>query len=93
MTATLQFFEDTPIDDAPSPAEQPQPIDASAKRPRVVVLASVNGGVGRSTLATALGSGLQRLGRRDGARGCEAIDQGCPFEVFAIRILQPGNEG
>lgn len=63
MTATLQFFEDTPIDDASSPAEQPQPIDASAKRPRVVVLASVNGGVGRSTLATALGSGLQRLGR------------------------------
>ncbi|WP_420893655.1 cellulose biosynthesis protein BcsQ [Pseudomonas gessardii] len=63
MTSTLQFFEDTPIDAASSPAEQPQPTVMPACRAQVVVLASVNGGVGRSTLATALGSGLQRLGR------------------------------
>ncbi len=63
MTSTLQFFEDTPIADAPCAAEQPQPIALPACHARVVVLASVNGGVGRSTLATALGSGLQRLGR------------------------------
>ncbi len=31
-------------------------------RPTVVALVSINGGVGRSTLATALSSGLQRLG-------------------------------
>ena len=63
MTSTLQFFEDTPLDDAPSPTEQPHPTVMPACRAQVVVLVSVNGGVGRSTLATALGSGLQRLGR------------------------------
>ena len=63
MTSTLQFFEDTPLDDAPSPAEQPRPTVMPACRAQVVVLVSVNGGVGRSTLATALGSGLQRQGR------------------------------
>jgi len=63
MTSTLQFFEDTPIDDALSPGEQPQPTAMPACRAQVVVLVSVNGGVGRSTLATALGSGLQRRGR------------------------------
>lgn len=34
----------------------------TALRPTVVALVSVNGGVGRSTLVTALSSGLQRLG-------------------------------
>ena len=63
ITSTLQFFEDTPLDDVRSPAEQPQPTAMPTCRARVVVLASVNGGVGRSTLATLLGSGLQRLGR------------------------------
>ncbi|MGY2290860.1 cellulose biosynthesis protein BcsQ [Pseudomonas sp. SDO528_S397] len=37
--------------------------DAPATRANVVVLVSVNGGVGRSTLVTALSSGLQRLGQ------------------------------
>ena len=63
VTSTLQFFEDTPIDDAPSSIEQPQPTAMPACRAQVVALVSGNGGVGRSTLATALGSGLQRLGR------------------------------
>ena len=75
--ARLHFFGTLPFDDgtrvnqkdgshfsthAPSAYEQPQPYDLSAPCPTVVALVSVNGGVGRSTLATALSSGLQRLG-------------------------------
>ena len=75
--ARLHFFGTLPFDDgtranqkdgsrfsAPAPAayEQPHHYDLSAPRPTVVALVSVNGGVGRSTLATALSSGLQRLG-------------------------------
>ncbi|KAF1006244.1 MAG: Cellulose biosynthesis protein BcsQ [Pseudomonas fluorescens] len=37
--------------------------DAPATRANVVALVSINGGVGRSTLVTALSSGLQRLGQ------------------------------
>src|SRR5450830_1602506 len=75
--ARLHFFGTLPFDDgtrvnqkdgsrfsthAPSANEQPQPYDLSAPCPTVVALVSVNGGVGRSTLVTALSSGLQRLG-------------------------------
>ncbi|KAF1027461.1 MAG: Cellulose biosynthesis protein BcsQ [Pseudomonas sp.] len=37
--------------------------DTPATRAKVVALVSINGGVGRSTLVTALSSGLQRLGQ------------------------------
>lgn len=43
--------------------EQPCVDDVPAVRATVVALVSVNGGVGRSTLVTALSSGLQRLGQ------------------------------
>lgn len=39
-----------------------QSTHSAALRPKVVALVSINGGVGRSTLATALSSGLQRHG-------------------------------
>ncbi len=75
--ARLHFFGTVPFDDGTRvnmkdgsrfdangscANEQPQPFDANAPRPNVVALVSVNGGVGRSTLVTALSSGLQRLG-------------------------------
>ena len=75
--ARLHFFGTIPFDDgtrvnakdgarfsanAPHANEHLQPFDANAPRPTVVALVSVNGGVGRSTLVTALSSGLQRLG-------------------------------
>jgi cellulose synthase operon protein YhjQ len=78
MDSTLHFFEDIPVDDSatlgmgsgasfthqtPCANEQPRPADAPAVRANVVALVSVNGGVGRSTLVTALSSGLQRLGQ------------------------------
>lgn len=75
--ARLHFFGSIPFDDgtrvnlnegsrlsahATYAHEHPQSQPLSALRPTVVALVSVNGGVGRSTLATALSSGLQRLG-------------------------------
>ncbi|QHF42520.1 cellulose synthase operon protein YhjQ [Pseudomonas sp. S35] len=75
--ARLHFFGSIPFDDgtrvnqkegsrfgayAPHATEHRHPAPLVALRPTVVALVSVNGGVGRSTLATALSSGLQRLG-------------------------------
>jgi cellulose synthase operon protein YhjQ len=75
--ARLHFFGTVPFDDGtrvnvkdgsrfspntPSAHEQPLAFDETAPRPNVVAVVSVNGGVGRSTLVTALSSGLQRLG-------------------------------
>lgn len=69
LNARLHFFGSIPVDDGtPFPSRtsnahtQSQPVDKAVRRPCVVALVSVNGGVGRSTLATALSSGLQRLG-------------------------------
>lgn len=76
MDSMLQFFEDIQIDDNASPhmgsgasfsphshCANEQRREAASIRANVVALVSVNGGVGRSTLATALSSGMQRLGR------------------------------
>ncbi|NVZ81717.1 cellulose biosynthesis protein BcsQ [Pseudomonas yamanorum] len=76
MDSMLQFFEDIPVDDSASlnmgsgasfsphsPCANEQRREAPSIRANVVALVSVNGGVGRSTLATALSSGMQRLGR------------------------------
>ncbi|AOE65788.1 cellulose synthase operon protein YhjQ [Pseudomonas fluorescens] len=67
--ARLHFFGSIPVDDgtpfsgqSPRANEQTQAVAGAAPRPSVVALVSVNGGVGRSTLATALSSGLQRHG-------------------------------
>lgn len=69
MNARLHFFGSIPVDDgtpfphlAPSANEHVLPVVVAGARPKVVALVSVNGGVGRSTLATALSSGLQRFG-------------------------------
>jgi len=69
LNARLHFFGSIPVDDGtpfspqtPSANEHCLPVDKAERRPCVVALVSVNGGVGRSTLATALSSGLQRLG-------------------------------
>lgn len=75
--ARLHFFGTIPFDDGtrvnakdgsrfsantPCAYEHSLPIDANAPPPKVMAVVSVNGGVGRSTLVTALSSGLQRLG-------------------------------
>ncbi len=88
MTSTLHFFEDLPVDSDQIPDDPPQPSDVPAPSPRVVVLASVNGGVGRSTLATALGSGLQRLGRA--VTVVELDPQGALHHHFGLPHDTPG---
>lgn len=70
LNARMHFFGSIPVDDGtpfppqqtPSANEHSQTVDVGLSRPKVVALVSVNGGVGRSTLATALSSGLQRSG-------------------------------
>lgn len=67
LNARLHFFGSIPVDDGtpyspPSANEHSQPMQVMAQRAKVVALVSINGGVGRSTLAAALSSGLQRQG-------------------------------
>ncbi|MBV4453846.1 MULTISPECIES: cellulose biosynthesis protein BcsQ [Pseudomonas] len=69
LDARLHFFGSIPVNDGaviPSPGadtdEQSQPVGGGATRAKVVALVSVNGGVGRSSLVTALSSGMQRQG-------------------------------
>lgn len=58
INARMHFFGSVPANEN----IHPQSIHQIALRPKVVALVSINGGVGRSTLATALSSGLQRHG-------------------------------
>ncbi|HCT07391.1 MAG TPA: cellulose synthase operon protein YhjQ [Pseudomonas sp.] len=67
LNARLHFFGSIPVDDGtpfppPSANEHAPLVQVMAQRPKVVALVSINGGVGRSTLAAALSSGLQRQG-------------------------------
>ncbi|TFY84138.1 cellulose synthase operon protein YhjQ [Pseudomonas kairouanensis] len=122
--ARLHFFGTIPFDDgtrvnmkdgsrfsanAPYPNEQSQPYDANAPRPTVVAVVSINGGVGRSTLVTALSSGLQRLGEpvvaldldpQNALRQHFGVDQqllgigrGSLINVKWETLLQPGFAG
>lgn len=58
INARMHFFGSVPANENPLS----QSTHPAALRPKVVALVSINGGVGRSTLATALSSGLQRHG-------------------------------
>lgn len=58
INARMHFFGSVPANEN----THPQSTHQIALRPKVVALVSINGGVGRSTLATALSSGLQRHG-------------------------------
>lgn len=67
LNSRLHFFGSIPVEDGPPfpPQDSTVPsalMEKAERRPCVVALVSVNGGVGRSTLATLLSSGLQRLG-------------------------------
>lgn len=101
MDSMLQFFEDIPVDDSTSlnmgsgasfslhsPCANEQPREAATIRANVVALVSVNGGVGRSTLVTALSSGLQRLGRRVVALDLDP--QNALYHHFGLSHALPG---
>lgn len=95
IDARLHFFGSVPVDDGtpfpcliPCANESSQPADIAAVRPKVVALVSVNGGVGRSTLATALSSGLQRLG--ESVVALELDPQNALGQHFGISRRLPG---
>lgn len=62
--------------------------DIAALRPKVVALVSMNGGVGRSTLATALSSGLQRHG--ESVVALDLDPQNALHHHFGVSATLPG---
>ncbi|MGB3123292.1 MAG: cellulose biosynthesis protein BcsQ [Pseudomonas sp.] len=84
INARMHFFGSVPADEN----THSQPIEAAALRPKVVALVSINGGVGRSTLATALSSGLQRLG--ESVVALDLDPQNALHHHFGVSALLPG---
>lgn len=95
INARLHFFGSIPVDDGspipdqtPSANEHSQRMPSAAPRPQVVALVSINGGVGRSTLATALSSGLQRLG--EAVVALDLDPQNALHHHFGVSSTAPG---
>lgn len=86
IDARMHFFGSVPADDNTHPLFQPT--DAAALRPKVVALVSMNGGVGRSTLATALSSGLQRHG--ESVVALDLDPQNALHHHFGVSATLPG---
>lgn len=84
INARMHFFGSVPADEN----THSQPIEAAALRPKVVALVSINGGVGRSTLATALSSGLQRLG--ESVVALDLDPQNALHHHFGVSASLPG---
>ena len=63
-------------------------VEAAPLRATVVAVVSVNGGVGRSTLVTALSSGLQRLG--ESVVAVDLDPQNALRQHFGVDHLRPG---
>ncbi|PHN17981.1 cellulose biosynthesis protein BcsQ [Pseudomonas sp. ICMP 460] len=84
INARMHFFGTVPTD-APTPS---QVTDTSALRPNVVALVSMNGGVGRSTLVTALSSGLQRDG--ESVVALDLDPQNALHHYFGVNAGLPG---
>lgn len=86
INARMHFFGDVPADDnthLPS-----QSTAAAIVRAKVVALVSINGGVGRSTLATALSSGLQRSG--ESVVALDLDPQNALHHHFGVDAALPG---
>lgn len=86
INARMHFFGSVPADENPHP--QSQLTDIPALRPKVVALVSMNGGVGRSTLATALSSGLQRHG--ESVVALDLDPQNALHHHFGVSAALPG---
>ncbi|AZF03114.1 cellulose biosynthesis protein BcsQ [Pseudomonas sp. R5-89-07] len=65
-----------------------QPLDTPELRPKIVALVSINGGVGRSTLVTALSSGLQRHG--ESVVALDLDPQNALHHHFGVSSTLPG---
>ncbi|QHD04530.1 MULTISPECIES: cellulose biosynthesis protein BcsQ [Pseudomonas] len=86
INARMHFFGSVPADENTHP--QSQLTDIPALRPKVVALVSMNGGVGRSTLATALSSGLQRHG--ESVVALDLDPQNALHHHFGVSAALPG---
>ncbi|MFL1491254.1 cellulose biosynthesis protein BcsQ [Pseudomonas antarctica] len=86
INARMHFFGSVPANET-NPAHA-QLTDIAALRPKVVALVSMNGGVGRSTLATALSSGLQRYG--ESVVALDLDPQNALHHHFGVSAALPG---
>ncbi|WP_248732428.1 cellulose biosynthesis protein BcsQ [Pseudomonas sp. MWU13-2517] len=86
INARMHFFGSVPADEPP-PLHS-QPADTAVVRAKVVALVSINGGVGRSTLATALSSGLQRHG--ESVVALDLDPQNALHHHFGVSATLPG---
>ena len=86
INARMHFFGSVPAD--PAPHLNAHSNDVAALRPKIVALVSVNGGVGRSTLATALSSGLQRHG--ESVVALDLDPQNALHHHFGVSASLPG---
>jgi len=83
IEARMHFFGSVPAGD-----NHPRPTETIALRPKVVALVSINGGVGRSTLVTALSSGLQRHG--ESVVALDLDPQNALHHHFGVSASLPG---
>lgn len=88
MEARLHFFGSIPSAEGRAANENPKPLPIVALSPKVVALVSINGGVGRSTLATAVSSGLQRQG--ESVVALELDPQNALHHHFGVSPALPG---
>ena len=86
LKARMHFFGAVPEEQ--NTRAHPPPIETAALRPKVVALVSMNGGVGRSTLATALSSGLQRHG--ESVVALDLDPQNALHHHFGVSAALPG---
>ena len=86
INARMHFFGSVPAD--PAPHLNTHSNDVAALRPKIVALVSMNGGVGRSTLATALSSGLQRHG--ESVVALDLDPQNALHHHFGVSAALPG---
>lgn len=83
INARMHFFGSVPDESI-----YQQPLNAPELRPKIVALVSINGGVGRSTLVTALSSGLQRLG--ESVVALDLDPQNALHHHFGVSSTLPG---
>ncbi len=84
IDARMHFFGSVPADESLSQ----QLIETPVLRPKIVALVSINGGVGRSTLVTALSSGLQRHG--ESVVALDLDPQNALHHHFGVSSTLPG---
>lgn len=84
IDARMHFFGSVPADEN-AHSRQTQ---VTALRPKVIALVSINGGVGRSTLVTALSSGLQRHG--ESVVALDLDPQNALHHHFGVSASMPG---